>query len=199
MKKPALHAGLKHSPAPVPVEPELREKAEWFRTIFENASDGILIADVETRKFRYANPAICRMLGYTEDELCAMGVPDIHPPDALAHVLAEFEILARGEKTLATDIPCLRKDGSIVPADINGVPITFEGKSCTAGFFRDITERKRAEAKLKERMEELLSWETVTLRRERRVLELKQEVNDLLAKLGKPPRYENLEGSPPDR
>jgi PAS domain S-box-containing protein len=57
--------------------------------------------------------------------------------------------------------------------------------------FRDITDQKRAEVELKKHLDELVSWQNVTIGRESRVMELKKEVNELLAKLGQPPRYEN--------
>jgi PAS domain-containing protein len=56
--------------------------------------------------------------------------------------------------------------------------------------FRDITERKQAEVELKKHLDELVSWQNVTIGRETRVIELKKEVNELLAKLEQPPRYE---------
>lgn len=43
-----------------------------------------------------------------------MGVSDIHPKDKSDQVISEFEAPARGEKTLAPNIPCLRKDGTII-------------------------------------------------------------------------------------
>ena len=94
--------------------------------------------------FKYANPAICRMLGYTEEELRTLGVPDIHPKDAVQSVVAEFEAQVRGDKTLVTDIPCLKKDGSVVHVDINAFKMTVDGRPCNVGFFRDVTERKLA-------------------------------------------------------
>ena len=55
----------------------------------------------------------------------------------------------------------------------------------------DITDRKRAESKLNEQLDELRRWHEITLGRETRILELKREVNELLAKAGQPPRYES--------
>jgi PAS domain S-box-containing protein len=131
-------------------EKALRESEVRYHALFAESVDGILITDIETKTFKYTNPAMCRMLGYTEDELRTMGVPDIHPKDALQSIIAEFEALARGEKTSATDIPCLKKDGSVVHADINSTKITIDGRPCNVGFFRDITERKRVEDALRE-------------------------------------------------
>ncbi|MBU0497603.1 MAG: PAS domain S-box protein [Candidatus Thermoplasmatota archaeon] len=126
-------------------EEALKESEEKYKALYRTSADGILIADIETKRFRYANPALCKMLGYSEDELKEMGLNDIHPKDSLEQVISEFEIQAKGEKTLAEDIPCLRKDGMIIYADINTTVTLIDGKKCNVGFFRDITERKKAE------------------------------------------------------
>lgn len=57
----------------------------------------------------------------------------------------------------------------------------------------NITEHKLAESKLAEQLEELRSWNDVTLGREMRVLELKHEVDELLGQAGQPPRYPSAE------
>jgi two-component system, NtrC family, sensor kinase len=128
---------------------EIREQAERvYRALFESSADGILIADIETKQFKYANPAICRILGYSEQELKKMTVTDIHPEDFLEYVLAEFEAQAKGEKSLAAGLPCLRKDGAIIYADVSTTSTLIDGKTCNIGFFTDVTERKRAEEAL---------------------------------------------------
>ena len=129
-------------------ESALRESEVRYRALFNASADGILIADVETKKFKYANPALCRMLGYAEAELQTMGVANIHPKDAVQSVVAKFEAIARGEEIPLPDIPCLKKDGSVVHVDISGSMITVDGRPCNVGFFRDITGRKKAEERL---------------------------------------------------
>ncbi|MBN1866779.1 PAS domain S-box protein [Candidatus Sumerlaeota bacterium] len=129
-------------------EEALRASETQYRKIFDVCPDGILFADIETKAFSSANPALCRMLGYTEAELTKMGMADIHPKESLAHVAAEFERQARGEKTLAVEIPCRRKDGTVIYADINTASVTVHGRTYNEGFFRDVTDRKRAEAAL---------------------------------------------------
>jgi len=55
----------------------------------------------------------------------------------------------------------------------------------------DITERKKTELQLHEQLDELRRWQQAMLGRESRVISMKQEVNELLARLGQPPRYVN--------
>ena len=131
-------------------EEALRDSEARYRILFEASTEGIVIANPETKIFKYANPALCRMLGYTEEELRTMGVADIHPKEALQSVMVEFEAQARGDKILAEGLPCLRKDGTVLYADINAVKIIIDGKSCIVGFFRDVTKRKKAEEALRE-------------------------------------------------
>jgi PAS domain S-box-containing protein len=130
------------------VEKMLRESETRYRTLFQNSADGILIADIETRMFMYANPAACNLLGYTEAELRKMGVADIIPKDDLPRAVAEFDAQVRGDKTLAADIPCLRKDGAIVYVDVSAAPMAVDGRMCNVGFFRDITAKKQVEETL---------------------------------------------------
>jgi PAS domain S-box-containing protein len=129
-------------------EEALKESQEMYKTLFEGTSEGILVADIETRQFKYANPAVCKMLGYTKEELKQLGVPGIHPKEELRKVISEFEAQARGEKSLAEAIPCLRKDGTVIYADINTASLPIDGVRCNVGFFTDITERKHTEEEL---------------------------------------------------
>jgi signal transduction histidine kinase len=74
-----------------------------------------------------------------------LSVEDIHPSDGLEYVITEFEAQARGEKLLARDIPCVRKDGSVIHADITTTAAAFRGERCNIGFFTDVTERQQLE------------------------------------------------------
>ena len=128
-------------------ETMLHESEEKFRAIFDSALDGIVLSDVETKRFAIGNPAICRMLGYSPEEITRIGVSDIHPQQDLPHIIEQFEKLSRGEIQLVEDIPVKRKDGSVFYADIKGSIVNFCGKIYLAGIFRDITERKQAKEK----------------------------------------------------
>jgi PAS domain S-box-containing protein len=131
-------------------EEALGESEKRYRTLFESAAEGILIAEGEAKKFKYANPAVCTMLGYSQEELTKMSVSDIHPKTLLEHVLADFATQARGEKILSSALPCLKKDGTIIYADIKAAKAIIDGRECNVGFFTDITERKKMEEAIRE-------------------------------------------------
>lgn len=135
-------------------EKTLRESEEKFRNIFDNANDGILIADSSTMRFVDANKTVCGMLGYTREEITKLGVKDIHPDKDFPRVLKEFEKQMRGEKIIAEDLPVMRKDGSIFYADIGATIITLGGKRRAVGIFRDITGRRQAEEQIRSALRE---------------------------------------------
>ncbi len=133
------------------VEEALKESEERFRLIFDELGDGLLVADKETKKFVMGNATIHRMLGYTAEELCRIGIADIHPEQDLPWVIDRFDELARKEIQIARNIPVRRKSGSVFYADISSsFPIVLNKKKCLMGVFRDITERRQAEEAVRE-------------------------------------------------
>lgn len=122
---------------------EHRQAAEQLRAIYDGMVDGLLIANIGTRRFVRANSSISRMLGYTKEELLTLAVDDIHPSEALPGVLERFRAQAEGRLVLAEELPVLRKDGSVFYADITTNNIQYDGEQCAIGFFRDVTERKK--------------------------------------------------------
>lgn len=132
------------------VERELKENESKFKIIFDYANDGILIADAETKQFIMANSLICRMLGYSPEEIIQLSVKDIHPEESLDDVLYAFEKQFRQEISLSENLPVKRKDGSVFYADINSSPINIDRKNYLMGIFRDITERKLASDRIAE-------------------------------------------------
>jgi PAS domain S-box-containing protein len=134
----------------------IRESEARFRVLFEQATDGLLLVDAETRRFILTNRQIQKMLGYSEDEFLRLGVSDIHPANDLPRVLDQFEKLVRREIAMASNIPVKHKDGTVFFTDIGSTPIRLQQRDCLLGIFRDITERKRAEEALAERTKEVV-------------------------------------------
>jgi len=125
-------------------EAELR-----FRTIFQSASDGILIAHAAGKHFFAANEKMCEMLGYTKEELLSMNVSDIHPKESVPYVHEQFARIVAKEVPVAQNIPLLKKDQTVFFADISGSKMNYDKEDYLIGIFRDITERKQAEENLR--------------------------------------------------
>ncbi len=128
------------------VEEALVESERRYRTVFEHAYDGMLIADIAGTRILAANPAMCAMLGYSENEILKFGAEDVLRKEDLSDVLGKFRQQASGETTFALDVPFLRKDGSVIMTDSAAALLSFGGESCIMGVFRDTTDRKKAEA-----------------------------------------------------
>ena len=97
----------------------------WFRTIFDNAADGILIAEMETKKIIEANNIVCKMLGYSLDEIKNLWVDDIYP---------EGDLISDSDNIL-----CKRKDGTAFYCNIKASLVVQNDKKYIIGFFRDMT------------------------------------------------------------
>ncbi len=287
------------------MEATLRESEAWLRTVTETAQVGLVVVDEEHR-YRYANPAYARMMGFPSSELVGCKVADMHPDLYLTRIAERLNRAFAGERvTVEAQIPmdgqertfsvsyqlglhetkpmvvvvvvditehrrieaALRnsegrfaramqalmegcqiisrdwrylfvndvaaRQGHRTASDLlgrklsevypgieqsemygvlqqcmaDGQPRHVENEFTEEGVARcfelvvqpvpeglfvlslDITERKRAEKELRERLEELQRWHAITIGREERILELKDEVNELLARLGEPRRY----------
>jgi PAS domain S-box-containing protein len=160
-------------------EEALKESEMRFKAIFNESREGRLLAEIGTRRFFMCNPGICKMLGYTEEEMMHLRVDDIHPENDLPLVIEQFERQAKGEIKLAAGLPVKRKDGSIFYADVNTSPITLAGKKYLMGNFTDITDSKKIQDELKEKMQDLERFSKFAVDRELRMEELEKKIKEL--------------------
>jgi PAS domain S-box-containing protein len=128
-------------------ERELRESETKFRLAFENAQDAILWADIETGILVNGNQAAADLFETRIDEMVGKHQAILHPPEhgALYHQL--FMDMARREKGL-TEAQIVIASGKIKTVMISTSVTSVEGKKVIQGVFRDITDRKQAEAEL---------------------------------------------------
>ena len=120
-----------------------------LRMAFEAIQDGILAVDAGDLRLVAANAAMCRMLGYDREELLALSVREIHPPEDLPALTEHFGRMVRPGSGSSNIRRLVRKNGSLFEAEINGVTVELGGRTCLLGVFRDITDRKRAEEELR--------------------------------------------------
>jgi len=122
----------------------LRASEARFRSIIEHAAEGILVADLETRQIVYANPEICRLLGYTEQEFRGLKATDLAVQEEASLSAAAFHAHAEG-KLDYTERTIRRKDGSSIQMSINTVKLEYDGRPCIAAFLVDITDKRLLE------------------------------------------------------
>ncbi|UCF93250.1 MAG: PAS domain S-box protein [Desulfobacterales bacterium] len=132
------------------VEAALRESEARYRDFFENAHDMIQSVGRDGR-FIFTNPAWLETLGYSREELVHLKLFDIIHPDSIPLYQEKFSMVTAGKPVFNIDTTFKAKDGSWVTVEGNVVPrVKDDQVIATQGFFRNVTERKRAEAKLKE-------------------------------------------------
>jgi PAS domain S-box-containing protein len=125
-------------------EEALRDSEAKYRSLIDNASEAILLTDIEGN-FLEANRKAEELLGYGKAELLRMNVRQVHPEEDLERIMTGFkETIQNGEGSLL-NTRVLRKDGAQVPVDITGSTIEYAGKTITQGIIKDIRERQRAE------------------------------------------------------
>jgi len=132
---------------------ELEERQAQFRGIFEATSDGVIINDPQTGVVVEANPAACRMHGYTREEFIGLEPTAFVHPDYLPVFADYLRTLRAGEDFRATAMD-LRKDGTSFHVEVVGSTLEFSGKTHLFAVVRDITERVQAYELLEERVSE---------------------------------------------
>jgi PAS domain S-box-containing protein len=129
-----------------------RERDQLLATTFNWAPSGIAVADLGGR-YVSANPSFLRLLGLTEAELLELTIFDLTHPDDVAETRRVFEAMrASGGQHREFDKRYVRRDGRLVWAHIVVAPILdAEGRTrSVVAQVEDITERRMAEARLRE-------------------------------------------------
>jgi len=126
-------------------EEAVKQSEEKYRTIIEQAPDGIFISDRDTF-FVDVNKSGCSMLGYTKEELLKMKFTEVISPENLKNNPIRIDELNSGRIVLS-ERKVVRKDGSEILVEINA-KLRPDGKY--QSFIRDITDRKKAEQAVKE-------------------------------------------------
>lgn len=129
---------------------ELRQDEKRFRSFIESAPDAIF---VQTKGcFAYVNKAAQELFGVdTPDRL--LGTPVIehfHPSDHEAIKERIRELNINKQKQLPRVQRCIRQDGSIVSAEVFGVPIRYDNQDGALVFARDLTESQRINEALRQ-------------------------------------------------
>ena len=127
-------------------EKALQESEERYRTLFDDAKDGIALADSETGKIVECNQALCRMVGMDKTELVGQMQSVIHPAQNLLNgQSAAFVKHKTDDPGITVDDQIISKSGALTPVEIRAARVQMNGRDYMLGIFRDVSERKQHE------------------------------------------------------
>ncbi len=126
---------------------ELAQKEQQYRSIFETVADGISLIELDSGKVVAANPVICKIYGYSQEEFLDLSPPDYILPDYL-HLFAEFQKTISSRQEFTCQAVIRRKDGTLCDIELKSNFFEYEGKPHALVINRDISDRKRAEKAL---------------------------------------------------
>jgi PAS domain S-box-containing protein len=135
------------------LEHELRANEAEFRAIFDLAAVGTGMVDPATGRFLRVNEQLCKMTGFSRDELLARTVADITHPDDREADRGVLRALLTGEQhRWSTEKRYVRRDGEVIWVLVNGTIIRGSGNNNphVIAHAVDITDRRRTDDALRE-------------------------------------------------
>ena len=126
---------------------ELRGSEEKFRAVVENADDAIFI--LQDGVIKFPNPRTGEMLGYSSGELAEIPFERfIHPENIDRTPARQIKNPGADKGPITYPLKVINRDNKELWAELDAVPIHWDGQPATLIFLRDITEKKRLEAQL---------------------------------------------------
>jgi PAS domain S-box-containing protein len=128
------------------------KESKLYQSIFENASDGLIVTDIKTQLVVEANPTACAMHGYTYQEFIGLHRSEIVHPASHSLYLDYLRAVQRRGSHEARLIH-IRRDGAQFDVEVRGTSFTYQDRPCLLSGVRDISQRVRAERHLQNRVE----------------------------------------------
>jgi len=125
---------------------------EEYRNMFEAASDGLVIYDIDQDSVVEANPAAYEMHGYTRQEFIGLNPSVFMLPENHALFMEQVRMVKPGSVFDSLTVH-LRKDGSLFHAEVRRSTIYYRGRACLLSVIRDISQRIQTEKILGEKIE----------------------------------------------
>ena len=126
-------------------ETALRNSEAKYRSLIDNASEGILLFDL-SGKIREANQEMQNMYGHSRGELAHLHLSALHASAELDRVNAAFQECMRTGKVSLLDCWLQCSDDTKVPVDITASRIEFAGETVIQWIYKDISDRQKSDA-----------------------------------------------------
>lgn len=138
---------------------QAEQELHKFKFFSDNASDMHMLLDDQTR-IRYANRQACEFLGYSQEELLKMSVPDIDPNFSRVQMQAVIES-CKLDWIPPFETEHKHKNGALLPVEISARAHEFNGEWLCFSSARDISDRKALEARAKRQRDGLAALNEV--------------------------------------
>ena len=170
-------------------EEAIRESQERFNTILKTTNQGFWLVDNNTIALD-VNDAMCEILDRTKEEIIGRKIYDFLDEENREKVRKQERVRSESKRSLY-EVSLLRSDGKRVPCLVNASPLLDGdgGKIGSFGMFTDIAERKHMEEELRGNVEELERFSKLAFGREKKMIQLKQEINELWGQRGQGEKY----------
>jgi PAS domain S-box-containing protein len=165
------------------MEDALKSSMKRYQELIEGSHDGYIMTDMEDKIIEY-NTTFKNMTGYTEKELKNKKLGELSPEEWHKKIdEINRQVLKNGYSEIY-EKEIIRKDGRIIPVELRKYLVRGDAKPMGLwSFVRDITERKRSEDEVSEKIKILEKYKNLTIGRELRIIELKEKVKKLEKKL----------------
>jgi PAS domain S-box-containing protein len=137
----------------IAAEARLRASEEQYRAIFNASEDAMVLWDEQFRRVD-VNAAHGRLYGFAREEVIGRGYEHLPYPPEYAAARLDLVRRAFAGETCRAEVQALKRDGGFVLTEMQAIPFQHRGARHVLTTARDITERKRAEAALREREEQ---------------------------------------------
>ncbi len=118
-------------------------------------TDGVLIANLRSRRVKYANPAIGQLLDYEKSEFSGMPMGNLHPEGIFDPMVLKLKGLPEGAHLSEEKVSCVTKAGVVKSFDVYASVQVVEGKRCIVALYRPIPPPKPNPLKGKKLKDEL--------------------------------------------
>lgn len=171
----------------IAAEKELSESEDKYRDLLENTHDIIMSISPEG-KFIHVNTAWYKTFGYTTQELPSLKIEHIIQADNNLQLFNDqFALALQNKSTKSIDLPFISKQGVQVVLQGNLIPKSFYNKIVAVwGFYRDITEQKKDQEEIQNKIQELERFNKMVVDRELKMVELKEAIKKLQEQLANP-------------
>ena len=170
-------------------EEAVRESRERLDTILKTTAQGFWLCDQDDN-IMDVNEAMCEILGLAKEKVIGRNFFELLDEENKKIVREQDKLRKKGIHSLY-EISLKRSDGQLTPCLMNASPLYDKDGNIVGSFgmTTNIADRKQMEEELRQNVDELERFSKVAYGREKMMIQLKQEINQLLLQLGKVEKY----------